>query len=390
MKKFVNDPQQVRPRDARGHRPGQPRHLNYVPEFNLIYPRGPPRRRTRSRWSRARAPATSRRTSWRSARACSTRACPGEVFAAPPVEYVLETHPSSCSPTPACCAGQQLPGRPDGLGHGHRDGRGRGHQGREVLIINDDVAVQGLDLDGRPPRRGRQLLRHQGRRRGRREGRGAWTSCWRSARRSTRNVRTMGMALTSVHAAGQGHAALRDRRRRDGGRHRHPRRAGPPARRSSCPPNAIVDEPARRHRARPAVQVRRRGRVDGQRPRRHADQRALPALRHRPPEARGPRASRLPQLRRRILHLARDGGRVAHPAQGRRRARRACCSRRRRSRTGCSSTGSPLRPSTRSGGRSRGRPPRVIAAGQRRRDPARCDTLALYAPPLWSPFRTKT
>ena len=54
------------------------------------------------------------------------------------------------------------------------------------------------------------------------------------------------------------------------------------------------------------------------------DQRAVPALRPRARAARRARDQRAAQLRRRVLHVARHGGRVDHAQPARRRDRRAC------------------------------------------------------------------
>ena len=62
MKKFVNDPQAVRPGDARGHRPGQPGHPEVRARVQPDHAGGRAERRTRCRSSRAPAPGTSRRT----------------------------------------------------------------------------------------------------------------------------------------------------------------------------------------------------------------------------------------------------------------------------------------------------------------------------------------
>ena len=72
------------------------------------------------------------------------------------------------------------------------------------------------------------------------------------ARRVNERARSFGVALSSCIAAGGRQADLRPSRGRDGGRHRHPRRAGPAAR-------------AARHRPRSG---RRDGRGGGLRPRR--------------------------------------------------------------------------------------------------------------------------
>jgi dihydroxyacetone kinase len=69
--------------------------------------------------------------------------------------------------------------------------------------------------------------------------------------------------------------------------------------------------------------VRRRGRGHGQRPGRDPHHGALPPLRHRPQEAGREGHQGLPQLRRRVLHVARDGRRAHLAPQGGRRAEEA-------------------------------------------------------------------
>ena len=68
-------------------------------------------------------------------------ACPGDVFAAPPMDYVLRDRQAAGHAQGRAAADQQLHRRPDGLRHGQGDGRGRGRQGRDPTI-NDDVAVK--------------------------------------------------------------------------------------------------------------------------------------------------------------------------------------------------------------------------------------------------------
>jgi dihydroxyacetone kinase/dihydroxyacetone kinase-like protein len=98
-------------------------------------------------------------------------------------------------------------------------------------------------------------------------------------------------------------AVVRPGRRRDGDGRRHPRRA------RAQPREAGQRQRDRRRAARgggdrSAVQFRRRRGADDQRPRRHPDQRALPALRVRPRAAGPARHQRQAELRRRVLHVA--------------------------------------------------------------------------------------
>ena len=113
-------------------------------------------------------------------------ACPGDVFAAPPSDYVYETTQAAQQPEGRPAHHQQLHRRQDGLRHGPRARRGRGHQDRHGRRRRRR-GRQGLDLHGRPPRRGGQLLRHQGTRRRVGARAPSWTSSSRSARGSTRS-----------------------------------------------------------------------------------------------------------------------------------------------------------------------------------------------------------
>ena len=83
MKKLINDPENVVREELRGHRGGA--HGDLVGSTIDPYYIVRATRRSRARWpsSRAAARATSRCTAASSAWACSTRACPGEVFTSP-------------------------------------------------------------------------------------------------------------------------------------------------------------------------------------------------------------------------------------------------------------------------------------------------------------------
>ena len=122
-------------------------------------------------------------------------------------------------------------------------------------MTNDDVAVQdSLYTAGRPRRRHHGARGEDLRRRGRggpvaRRGR-------RALPEGQRQGRSMGMALTPCITPGVGRAELRARRRRDGDRDRHPRRAGP-HREKLAPASEIVERLADGDRRGPAVRVRR-------------------------------------------------------------------------------------------------------------------------------------
>ena len=98
----------------------------------------------------------------------------------------------------------------------------------EAVVTNDDVAVQGQPVHRRPPRRGRDRAGREDLRRGRR----AEALAQRSGRRVPQGQRLgpqHGHGAHLLHRAARGQADLRPARRRDGDRHRHPRRAGPHA-----------------------------------------------------------------------------------------------------------------------------------------------------------------
>ena len=114
--------------------------------------------------------------------------------------------------------------------HELRDGRrARRAEGIEVeaVVVDDDVAVQDSPLHGRPARRRRHGLPEKiagaaAERRPAAEG-------GRGLAASQRQRPHHGHGAHVVHRARRRQADLRARRRRDGDRHRHPRRAGPRA-----------------------------------------------------------------------------------------------------------------------------------------------------------------
>ena len=117
-----------------------------------------------------------------------------------------------------------------------------------------------------------------------------------------------------VHRADGRQAHLRARPRRDGDRHRHPRRAGPRA-----PPAG----PGRTSRGDAGDGDPRRSALRPRRPRaglrqRHGRHAAHGALRRVPASShrllRGPRHHRRPQPDRHLHHLARHGGLLDHAA----------------------------------------------------------------------------
>lgn len=90
MRKFVNDPKQFVPQMLQGIALANPDTLRYVPEFNLIMRKDAPKQ---SKVSLIQGSGSGHEPAHVMAvgRGMLDAACPGDVFAAPPVEYVSET-----------------------------------------------------------------------------------------------------------------------------------------------------------------------------------------------------------------------------------------------------------------------------------------------------------
>ena len=123
---------------------------------------------------------------------------------------------------------QELHRRRAELRDGRRSRQGRGHRGRGGRDQRRRRGP-GQPLHRRPPRRRHHRDRREDLRRGRRGGQVA-----RGGRRAVpqgqRPGPQHGHGAHALHHAGLRRAELRAGRRRDGDRHRHPRRAGPPPR----------------------------------------------------------------------------------------------------------------------------------------------------------------
>ena len=250
MKKFVNDPQNFVSEMLEGLALANPDTLKYVPAYNLIM--------------RADGPSDNKVSIIQGSGSghepahvmtvgpgMLDAACPGDVFAAPPTDYVYETIKLMNSAKGVLLLVNNYTG--------DRMAFDMAQELADAEDINVTHAVHrrrrrraGLDLDRRPPRRRRQLLRDEGGRRGVGEGRGP-----RRARPDRREGQQRhphdGHGAHRVHAAGQGLAAVRPARRRDRDGGRHPRRAGTSSARSWRPANEIVDELLEAVVSRPAV-----------------------------------------------------------------------------------------------------------------------------------------
>jgi dihydroxyacetone kinase-like protein len=130
MKKFVNDPRQFVPEMLEGIQLASDGRLKYEPKYNLIYRADMPKANKVSiiqGSGSGHEPAHTMIVG----KGMLDAACPGDVFAGPPVEFVYET----------------------------------------TKLLNSPMGVLHLVLDRGSARRGRQLLRDQGGGRGLREGR---------------------------------------------------------------------------------------------------------------------------------------------------------------------------------------------------------------------------
>ena len=185
MKKIVNDPQQYVPEMLKGLASANPDTLRYVPEYNLIMRADAPRddkvsiiQGSGSGHEPAHVMAVGP--------GMLDGACPGDVFAAPPMDYVYESTKLLNSAEGRAAARQQLHRRPHGVRHGAGDERGRRGERPDPLHRRRRRRA-GLHVDRRPARRRGQLLRDQGgRARHPRQERISTNSC-ASARRSTRS-----------------------------------------------------------------------------------------------------------------------------------------------------------------------------------------------------------
>ena len=219
-------PQAVRARDARGHRLANPDTLTYVPEYNLIMRTDAPRT-TRCRSCRVPGPATSPRTSWSSARACSTPRVPATC--SPRRRWTTSTRRPRSSRTPkgVLLLVNNYTGDRMAFDMGKEMAESEGVR-TEILMINDDVAVKDstytigrrgvagnffvIKAVGAAAERGDELEevradRQEGQRRHPHDGRRA----------------------DRLHPTRQGLAAVRARRDEMEVGRRHPRRAGPRA-----------------------------------------------------------------------------------------------------------------------------------------------------------------
>ena len=248
-------------------------------------------------------------------------ACPGDVFAAPPMDYVYETTKRLASPKGVLLLVNNYTGDRMAFEMGKEMAESEGIK-VEILMINDDVAVKDstytigrrgvagnffvIKAVGAASERGDDLEevhpdRQEGQRRHPHHGRRA----------------------DRLHPTGQGRAAVRDRRGRDGGRRRHSRRTRPRADARSMTADEIVDllldavvtDLPYSSGDRVALMINGLGGTP------ISELYILYRRAHQQLADQG--HHRGPQLRQRVLHVAGHGRRLAHPGQAGRRDRGA-------------------------------------------------------------------
>ena len=325
MKKFVNDPKQFVPEMLKGIALANPGTIKYVPEFNLIMRADMPRP---DKVSIIQGSGSGHEPAHVMivGPGMLDGACPGDVFAAPPMDYVV--------------GASKLLNSPKGILHivnNYSGDRMAFEMATEMLeaegvtvktlFVDDDVAVQNSTYTvGRRGVAGNFfVIKALG---AASENGASLDELIALGQRVNAATRSMGMALTGCTPPAKGTPifTLADDEMEMGvGIHGEPGRA----RKKMVSANAIVDEivdatrhdrkptPGRRH-DRSRVQERRRSRPDGEWPWRHADLGALRALWARARAGGKARPQGVAQLCRRVLHVARNGRHVDHAVQGRR------------------------------------------------------------------------
>src|SRR5262245_14902890 len=140
MKKFVNDPRQFVPEMLRGIALANPDTLKYVPEYNLIMRVDAPRddkvsvmQGSGSGHEPAHVMAVGK--------GMLDAACPGDVFAAPPMDYVLETSKLMNTPKGVLHIINNYTGDRMAFDMGREMAEAEGVTIKTVLV-DDDVAVK--------------------------------------------------------------------------------------------------------------------------------------------------------------------------------------------------------------------------------------------------------
>jgi phosphoenolpyruvate---glycerone phosphotransferase subunit DhaK len=140
MKKFVNDPQHFVPEMLEGLALANPDTLKYVPEHNLIMRSDAPRE---DKVSIVQGSGSGHEPAHVMivGKGMLDAACPGDVFAAPPMDYVYETTKLLASPKGVLLLVNNYTGDRMAFDMGKEMAESEGIR-VEILTINDDVAVK--------------------------------------------------------------------------------------------------------------------------------------------------------------------------------------------------------------------------------------------------------
>ena len=140
MKKFVNDPKRFVPEMLEGIALANPDTLKYVPDYNLIMRADAPRD---DKVSIVQGSGSGHEPAHVMVvgRGMLDAACPGDVFAAPPMDYVYETTKLLASPQGVLLLVNNYTGDRMAFDMGREMAESEGIK-VEILTINDDVAVK--------------------------------------------------------------------------------------------------------------------------------------------------------------------------------------------------------------------------------------------------------
>ena len=140
MKKFVNDPKQFVPEMLEGIALANPDTLTYLPEYNLIMRKDAPRE---DKVSIVQGSGSGHEPAHVMivGKGMLDAACPGDVFAAPPMDYVYETTKKLATPKGVLLLVNNYTGDRMAFDMGKELAESEGVK-VEILTINDDVAVK--------------------------------------------------------------------------------------------------------------------------------------------------------------------------------------------------------------------------------------------------------
>ena len=140
MKKFVNDPKQFVPEMLEGIALANPDTIAYVPEYNLIMRKDAP---NENKVSVVQGSGSGHEPAHVMivGKGMLDAACPGDVFAAPPMDYVYETAKKMATPKGVLLLVNNYTGDRMAFDMGKEMAESEGVR-TEILMINDDVAVK--------------------------------------------------------------------------------------------------------------------------------------------------------------------------------------------------------------------------------------------------------